>query len=145
MSAHRRYRLQRAVLFSCPLVIGLLWIAGVARFRGYVLAPMEWAGVCLAGVVMHLTMAHLTRRRPLPALPPGQHPALISLFAAALVGTLAALAGVALELTIDHYRPSTVAMPWRVTWHAACAFGALYCSFLHRLLGPSAPPPATRR
>lgn len=127
----------RRLLSLCPVLIGLLWVAGISNFRGYTLDGREWAVLLAAALAMHVLTTRLQRRRPAPVLPEGTNPVKVSLLAAAMLAALAAVFGAVLESLADHYRPSEVALPWRATWHAACTFAATYCGFLQRLgLGP---------
>lgn len=123
----------RRLLSICPVLIAILWLAGVSRFRGYELTPREWAVVVAAAFALHILMAGMSRRRPLPQLPEGSNPVLISLLAAAILGVIAAIVAGTFEAVVDQYRPSDVALPWRAAWHAACSFGATYCGFLYRM------------
>lgn len=131
----------RRLLSICPVLIAVLWVAGVSRFRAYELQPREWAVVVAAAFALHVIGRRLNRNRPLPQLPPGSNPALISLLAAAILGVLAAIVAGLFEALVDQYRPATVALPWRAAWHAACSFGATYCGFLYRLGFARRPPP----
>lgn len=121
------------LLSICPVLVAILWIAGVSRFRGYELSVREWGAVVAAAFALHVITTSLGRRRPLPQLPEGHNPATVSLLAAAILGVLAAIVAGAFEALVDQYRPSDVPLPWRATWHAACSFAATYCGFLHRL------------
>src|SRR5512137_2820478 len=123
----------RRLLSICPVLVAILWIAGVSRFRGYELSGREWAAVVAAAFALHVITTSLGRRRPMPTLPEGQDPAAVSLLAAAILGVLAAIVAGVFEAVVDHYRPSDVALPWRAAWHAACSFAATYCGFLYRL------------
>ncbi|MBP8302133.1 MAG: hypothetical protein KA020_17330 [Planctomycetes bacterium] len=129
----------RRLLSLCPVLIGLLWVAGISNFRGYTLDGREWAVLLAAALALHAITTMLQRRRPAPVLPEGTNPVKVSLLAAAMLAALAAIGGAVLESVADHYQPSEVALPWRATWHAACTFAATYCGFLQRLvLGPIA-------
>jgi hypothetical protein len=123
----------RRILSICPVLIGLLWVAGISHFRGYSLSPREWAVLVAAAFALHLLTLRFQRRRPAPTLPDGANPVTVSLFAAAILAVIAAIVAGAFEAIVDQYRPSEVALPWRATWHAACAFAATYCGFLQRL------------
>lgn len=128
------------LLSLCMVLIGLLWVAGISNFRGYSLNPREWAVLVAAALSLHMLTRMLQRRRPAPVLPEGANPVKVSLLAAAILASLAAIAGAVLESLADQYQPSEVALPWRATWHAACTFAVTYCGFLQRFaLGPTAP------
>jgi hypothetical protein len=43
------------------------------------------------------------------------------------------LGGIGEAMVQSHY-PSELSWGLRTLWHTACAFGASYCAFLHRLL-----------
>ncbi|MFK7740034.1 MAG: hypothetical protein AB8H80_06885 [Planctomycetota bacterium] len=122
------------LLGLCPLAIAVLWIAGVSRFRGYDMKPLEWAVLVAAAFAMHIIGRRAWRRRPLPQLPENARAmplaGLVAMLIALLVGVLAGI----LELVANRYFPSEVPWGLRTLWHAACAFGASYCSFLQRLL-----------
>ena len=49
-------------------------------------------------------------------------------------GERAAEFGGILEAVAQNYMPSDVPWGLRMLWHAGCAFGAVYCAFLQRLL-----------
>jgi hypothetical protein len=121
------------VLSICPVLIAVLWVAGVSRFRGYEPTGPEWAAVVAAAFALHAVSALAGRRRPLPKLPEGSNPVRISLLAAAILAVIAAVVASVFEAIVDPYWPSEVHLAWRATWHAACAFAATYCTFLHRL------------
>ena len=53
---------------------------------------------------------------------------------ATIVGLMACVVGGILEFVAQDYFPSDVAWGLRMLWHAGCAFGAVYCAFLQRLL-----------
>lgn len=132
----------RRLLSICPVLIAVFWVAGVGRFRGYTLTPYEWVVVLAAAFALHTLTSIAERRRPLPPLPEGGNPVTLSLLAALILGVIAAIVATVFEAVVDEYRPSQVALPWRATWHAACAAGATYCGFLYRLLGgPRKPDP----
>lgn len=126
----------RPLLGLCPVAIALLWLHGVARFRGYELLPVEWAVVVAAGFTLHLLTGRLWRRRPAPELPPDANPALLAALAAAIVAALAAVVGGLFEWAVEPHLPSDTPLWLRTTWHAACVFGASYCALLARLHGP---------
>ena len=123
------------VLAICPVLIAVLWIAGISRFRGYEMTGKEWAVVVAAAFALHALSRVAGQRRPLPQLPAGSNPVTVSLLAAAILAAIAAIVAAIFEAIVDGYQPSDVALAWRATWHAACAFGATYCTFLHRLGG----------
>ena len=47
-------RLFRSLLGICPLLISLLWIAGIAQFREFRLEPLEWAALAAIGFALQL-------------------------------------------------------------------------------------------
>ena len=118
----------------CPLAISILWAAGVATFRGYEMKPTEWLILIVAGCALQL-MSRLTwYRRPLPPLPEGARAVPLSALIATIVALMAAVVGGILEVVAQNYFPSDTAWGLRTLWHAGCAFGAVYCAFLQRLL-----------
>jgi hypothetical protein len=123
----------RLVLGICPVAVALLWLAGVARFRGYDLEPIEWAAVVAFAFVFHVLLRRLRRPRPLPPLPPGASPNALALLAATILAFVAAIVAGVFEWVVEPQQPTDVPWSLRTTWHAACAFAASYCSFLLRL------------
>ncbi len=122
------------VLGLCPALIAILWVAGVAHFRDFELEPVEWAVVVAAGFALQVLVRRTARPRPLPKLPPDTRPAPLAAIAALFLAILAGAVGGLVEwLVQDDFRSE---VPWslRTLWHAACAFGAGYCSFLRRVL-----------
>ncbi|MBX3462480.1 MAG: hypothetical protein KF830_04875 [Planctomycetes bacterium] len=134
----------RRLLALLPLAIAVLWVAGVAHFRGRALTPFELLVVAAAAAALSTLGRRLRPPRPLPALPAGSNPVALATIAAALVGGLAALFGGVFELVLEPHRPSETSWALRTAWHAACAFAASYCGFLRRLgaaAAPAAPKP----
>jgi len=127
----------RRLLLLCPVLIGLLWIAGIAHFREYALLPREWAVLAAAAFALHLMLQRMRRRRPVPPLPEGVNPAALAALAASIIGSLVAVVGGLIEWTVQPYHPSDTSLWLRATWHGACAFGASYCGFLLHITGPS--------
>jgi hypothetical protein len=127
----------RRLLSLSPVLIGLLWIAGIAHFRQYALLPREWAVLAAAGFALHLISRRLRRQRPVPPLPEGVSPAALAALAASIIGTLGAIVGGVIEWTVQPYHPSETSLWLRAIWHGACGFGASYCAFLLRITGPS--------
>ncbi len=123
----------RLVLGVCPLLIALLWLVGVAKFRQYHLTPKEWAVVVACGTALHLLSRRTMRPRPLPPLPAGASPNALAALAGAILGFIAAVIGGFFEWVVEPSQPSEVSWFLRTTWHGACAFGASYCTFLLRL------------
>jgi hypothetical protein len=123
----------RRFLGVCPVLVALLWIAGIARFRDFEIAAMEWGALAALGFALHLITGRARHRRPLPPLPERANPASLALFAAGIVGLLIGVLGSVFEWFVEAYQPSTVPLPLRGLWHAACAFAAAYCGFLLRL------------
>lgn len=130
---HPLPRLLRSLLGLCPVLIALLWLAGIAHFRHYELTGKEWAVVVGSAFMLHLLSKRAMRPRPLPPLPAGSSPGLLAALAGAIIGLLVAVIGGVLEWAIAPERPSETSWFLRTTWHAACAFGASYCAFLTRL------------
>jgi len=100
----------RRMLSVCPVLIAVLWVAGVSRFRGYALTGPEWAVVVAAAFALHTLTAIAGRRRPMPQLPEGSNPVTVSLLAAAILGVVAAIVAAVFEAIVDEYRPSDVAL-----------------------------------
>ena len=122
------------LLGLCPLAICILWTAGIALFRGHELKQAEWLMLIAGGFALNV-LARLTwSRRPLPPLPEGATAMKLSALIATIVSVMACIAGGVLELVAQNYFPSEVPWGLRMLWHAACAFGAVYCAFLQRLL-----------
>lgn len=140
-----RLQLGRRLLSLAPTLIAVLWVAGVARFRGYELAPREWAVVVAMAFALHLVVGRGRRPRPLPRLRPDTNPTRLAAMAAALFAAVAATISALVEWLVDSVEPPTTSLGLRVLWHASCCFGACYCSFLpriqHALAGPRRPPP----
>ncbi|HEX5052356.1 MAG TPA: hypothetical protein VFZ65_11320 [Planctomycetota bacterium] len=134
----------RRLLSLCPVLIAVLWLAGVSQFRNYDLGASEWGAIIACAFALHVITRRLRRERPLPPLPENSNPATLAALAAAIVAFLAMLVGGALEWFVQPYYPSDTSWALRTTWHAACAFGASYCGFLLTLLGHTRklPPPA---
>ncbi|MCR9244028.1 MAG: hypothetical protein NXI31_03280 [bacterium] len=123
----------RRLLGVCPILIGLLWIAGIARFRGMELGTVEWLALVAVAFALHVITRRARRPRPLPPLPADANPSSLALFAAGIVGTLIGLLGALFEWIVESYQPSNVPLALRALWHGACAFAAGYCGFLLRL------------
>lgn len=121
------------VLSLAPVFVALLWIAGVARFRGYELSVNEWAVLLASGFALHVLQKRALRPKPLPPLPAGANPAVLALLAGAIVGLLASVLAGALEAALPPGTPDDTPWALRTFWHGACAFGGSYCAFLGRL------------
>lgn len=132
MTRRRRSPAQTALSLA-PVLVALLWIAGIARFREYTLTTNEWAVVLASGFALHLLQKRALRPKPLPPLPPGANPAILALLAGVIVGALASVLGGALEAMLPPGMPDGTPWALRTLWHGACAFGASYCAFLGRL------------
>lgn len=116
------------------LAIGILWVAGVARFRDHELKTEEWLILVTGGFALHILTQRTFHRRPLPVLPEGARAMHLSALIASIIAAMAAVMGGILEVVAQQYMPSEVPWGLRMLWHAACAFGAAYCLFLQRLL-----------
>lgn len=123
----------RRILSICPVLVALLWVAGIAHFREFELEAAEWAALIAVAFALHLITRRFRRPRPLPPLPERANPSSLALFAAAIVGLLIGVLGALFEWFVEAYRPTTVPLALRALWHAACAFAAAYCGFLLRL------------
>lgn len=134
MPAHAANRWFVRSLQIAPAGVAVLWLAGVAQFRGYEFSPLEWATLVALAFALRILTQRFGRPRPLPPLPPGSNPVTLSAVAALIIALLAALVGGALEAVIEPERPTDT--PWllRTAWHAASAFAASYCGFLGRML-----------
>lgn len=132
-------RWSRRFLSLCPTAIAVLWVAGVAHFRHVTLAPLEWATMVAAAFAMSALLQGLQSSRPGPALPERTDPVALAAMAAAVIAVLATVIGTGLELVMEQDHPTDVSLALRTTWHAACAFGASYCTFLWRLSAPRPP------
>lgn len=139
----------RRILALCPLVVAILWVGGVAGFRGHPLGPRDYGLLAAAAMALHLIMQRARRPRPLPPLPQGITPVRLALLSATLLGLFAGVVGGVFEWLITAAEPSATPWPLRTVWHAACVFAGSYCTVLHRLTGPTAtkppasPPPTT--
>lgn len=115
------------------MLVALLWLAGIARFRHYELSSKEWIVIVAAACMLQVLSKRSLRPRPLPPLPAGTNPSTLALLAGAIIGLCAAVVGGVFEWVVEPMRPSEVGWFLRTTWHAACSFGASYCAFLERL------------
>jgi hypothetical protein len=122
------------LLGLCPLAICILWAAGVAIFRNHELSPMEWMLLVLAGFTLQLLARMTWYRRPLPPLPETARAVPLAALIATIITVMACVLFGILEGIADRYLPSDVSWGLRMLWHAGCAFGAIYCAFLQRLL-----------
>ena len=127
------HRWFRRVLSLCPTAIAVLWVGGIAHFRGHPLSTQDWLVLVAAAVGLGIVARRLQRPRPLPQLPEHSNPITISALAAALIALFTGLLAGILELVADSVHPSERSWLLRTTWHAACAFAASYCQFLLRL------------
>lgn len=123
----------RRLLILCPVLIALLWVAGIARFREFEISPVEWAALVAIAFALHLISRRARRPRPLAPLPEHANPSSLALFAAAIVGVVIGLLGALFEWFVEAYQPTSVPLALRALWHGACAFAAAYCGFLLRL------------
>lgn len=124
----------RRVLGLCPTLVAVLWVAGVARFRGVALAPVEWAALVAMALALHLIVGRTRRPAPMPKLSADTNAPLLAAFAAAAFTAVAAAISALVEWFVDSIEPATTTFTLRVLWHAACCFGACYCTFLLRVL-----------
>jgi hypothetical protein len=131
----------RRVLGLCPVLVALLWIAGVAHFRGITLTATEWLVIVAGAFSLQAIGRRMARPRPLPKLPPDSNPVTLAALAAAVVAVPAGLLGGLLELFVQSQHPSQTPLLLRTIWHAACAYAVCYCGFLLRLTAPGAKPP----
>lgn len=132
MTRRRRSPAQTALSLA-PVLVALLWIAGIARFRDYALSTNEWAVLLASAFALHLLQKRALRPKPLPPLPPDANPAILALLAAVVVGLLASVFGGAAEAMLPPGTPDGTPWPLRTLWHGACAFAGSYCAFLGRL------------
>lgn len=128
-----RQHLFLRLLRLCPVLVAILWVAGVARFRGYELTAKEWAVVVVGGFALHLVMNRAAPVRPMTPLPAGTSPRAVATLAATMLAGLAAVLGGVFEWVAAPPQPGATSWALRTTWHAACVFAASYCSFLLRL------------
>jgi hypothetical protein len=139
----RRQSPAQTALSIAPVLVALLWIAGIARFRNYELTTNQWAVLLATAFALHLLQKRALRPKPLPPLPPGVNPAILALLAGLIVGALATVLGGAFEAMLPPGAPEE--SPWglRAFWHGACAFGGSYCAFLGRLWNAIGRAPST--
>lgn len=124
-----------------PTAIGVLWVAGVAHFRQYVLTTQEWLVIVAFAFALHVMVQRMVRPVPMPPLPPGANPATLALLAAAIFGALAGMFGGLFELAFQDWVPSQHPLALRAAWHAACTFAASYCTLLRRMYATNRPTP----
>ena len=86
------------LLSLCPLAISILWVAGVALFRGHELKPTEWLILVLGGFALHVISRLTWSRRPLPPLPEGARAVRLSALVAMIVAVMASVVGGVLVL-----------------------------------------------
>ena len=122
------------LLAMCPLAICILWAAGVALFRGHEMKATEWLILISAGIALQVIARLTWYRKPLPPLPENARAVPLAALIATIVGVMACIVGGILEAVAQNYLPSDVPWGLRMLWHAGCAFGAVYCAFLQRLL-----------
>ena len=138
----RRFR--RLVGLIPPLVL-VLWVAGIAHFRGASLEVLDYALLAAAAFALQTIARRLSRPRPLPPLPPGLNPIWLTAQAAAMIAVLAAVIGGVGEWFVQTFRPSETPWALRTLWHTACTYVIAYCTFLPRVLAgvaaKDAPPP----
>jgi hypothetical protein len=123
----------RRLLSVCPVMIAVLWVAGIAHFREYSLAAVEWVVIVAGAFALHVITARMRPPRPLPPLPAGTNPVTLAALAASIIALLAAIVGGVVEWLVQAWQPSATSWTLRTTWHASCSFGASYCGFLQRL------------
>ncbi len=129
----RRHLWTRRLLTICPVLVALLWIAGVSRIHDFALETIEWMALIALAFTLHVLHRRFRRPRPLPALPPQTNPAILAAIVAAIGGVLALLGGGLCEWLLEGNEPPALSLPLRALWHGACAFGGGYCSVLPRL------------
>ncbi len=123
----------RRILGICPVLIAVLWVAGIAHFRDYAFTPMEWAVLLASAFALHIISNRLRRPRPLPQLPEGANPIKMATLASLILAVLVAFAAGVLEWLAEPHLPTSTPWALRTLWHAACAFAASYCGLLLRL------------
>ena len=123
----------RRFLAISPVLVMILWVAGIARIHDFGLEPIEWAALVALAFALHVISRRLRRPRPLPQLPPGTNPAALAAVVATISGVIALIGGGALEWLLEEDMPSTVALPLRALWHGACGFAGAYCAVLPRV------------
>ncbi|MBM3974466.1 MAG: hypothetical protein FJ301_10250 [Planctomycetes bacterium] len=141
----RRQSPAPTALSLAPVLVALLWIAGIARFRSYELSTNQWAAVLASAFALHLLQKRALRPKSLPPLPASANPAILALLAAVVVGLLGSVLGGAVEAMLPPGAPGAPdGTPWplRTLWHGACCFAASYCAFLGRLWGAIGHAPA---
>ena len=129
LKADFRLRMLRIV----PSFIAMLWVVGVAQFRGWPMGPIDYAAL----FALMLALQAIRRRarpneRPID-LGTIQNPNLI----AAVVGAIALVFALLLGGLFEAFamQGERVDAPWwlRTVWHGACAFASSYCGFLARI------------
>jgi hypothetical protein len=136
------------LLRLCPTLIAILWVAGVAHFRGYELNRIEWLVIAGSAFVLQLLTNRAAPVQLKTPLPPGTTPRAVAALAASMLALLAAVLGGVFEVVIEPMRTSETSWALRTAWHAACVFAASYCAVLLRLqqqrppASPPAPPPS---
>jgi hypothetical protein len=129
------FRWFRRLVSLCALGILMLWVAGIARFRDYSMPLDQWLILVAAAFALSVFPRRLRRPQPQPAsLPEGANPAKLAAILAAIFGLVAFVVGGGTELLVDLHQPSETSLALRATWHAACAFGAGYCTLLPKLI-----------
>ena len=70
----RRQSPAQTALSIAPVLVALLWIAGIARFRNYELTTNQWAVLLATAFALHLLQKRALRPKPLlPKQKPRQH------------------------------------------------------------------------
>ncbi|MCA8967300.1 MAG: hypothetical protein KDC48_20635, partial [Planctomycetes bacterium] len=112
----------RRILGICPVLIAVLWVAGIAHFRDYEFTPGEWAVLVAVAFTLHILSNRMRRPRPVPQLPEGANPITMSALAALILAVLIAFAAGLLEWLAEPHLPTRTPWALRTLWHAACGF-----------------------
>ena len=130
----------RVLLGLCPPFVLVLWVAGVAHFRGVALTALEWVVLAAAAFTLQSLARRIARPRPVPPLPEGRSPAALAALAAAILAVPAAVLAGLIELFVESLQPSETSWGLRTLWHTACVFAVGYCTILLRLAAAPRPP-----
>jgi len=122
------------LLRLCPILIAMVWIAGVASFRDFAMQPLHWAIAAAAGFATLVVLRRLMLRQPTPKLPEGASVVKVSAWIALVFALITFVVGGIVEVAAQQRFPSDTPWGLRTLWHGACAYGGAYCVFLQRLL-----------